>query len=133
MNKQFISALGVIIVVSYPANANVKYRVLGNHVVELSGLSSPCDSNAGIVPFQGTVIKREFASDEIHLKGFVIELADGSREYINVNDLPEDLGRIQLSWIVPGLQTLLREGREIQGTMELCGASGGVHNLDSVR
>jgi hypothetical protein len=133
MNKKFISAQGVIIVASYPARADVKYKVQGNHVVELSGLSSPCDPNAGIALFQGTVVKRDFASNEIDLKGFVIELADGSREYINVNDLPEDLGTTQLSWIVPGLQTLLHEGRRIRGTMLLCGASGGVHNLDSVK
>jgi hypothetical protein len=133
MSKQFISALGMIILISSPANANVKFKVQGNHVVALSGLSSPCDTNAPIALFQGTVVKREFAVDQIHLKGFVIELADGSRDYINVDDLPEDLGRAELSWVVPGIQTLLREGRKIRGTMQLCGASGGVHVLDSVK
>jgi hypothetical protein len=99
----------------------------------LSGLSLPCDPNAGIALFQGTVVKRDFASNEIDLKGFVIELVDGSRNYINVDDLPKDFDRAALSWIVPGLQTLLREGRKVRGTMQLCGASGGVKYLDSVK
>jgi hypothetical protein len=113
--KQFISALGMFVLTISFASAEVTYtakgityKVQGNRVVELSGLSSPCDPNSTrIADFQGTVVKRNFASDQIRLTGFVIELADGSRDYINVYDLPEDLGRLDLSWIVPGLQTLL--------------------------
>jgi hypothetical protein len=35
--------------------------------------------------FRGAVVKRQFADDRVSVAGFILELPDGSRDFINVN------------------------------------------------
>lgn len=47
----------------------------------ISGLYA--DDTCSVRPLTGKVVKREFEDDGTTLKGFVVEHADGTREYIN--------------------------------------------------
>ena len=59
-------------------------------------------------------------------------MEEGSREAINVA-IPENLGMFDLENITRGLQIIIRVGRTVSGTLQLCGAAGRVQMLDSVR
>jgi hypothetical protein len=132
MTKRILFSFVMAFAAFSTASAKVGYTARNGHTVEIDGLSTQCDPGAGIADFHGKVIKREFEDNQIILKGVVIEAEDGTRTYINV-EMPEDLDMATRSWIVLGLQTLLREGRFVRGTMRLCGAAGRMQNLDSLR
>jgi hypothetical protein len=136
MARLVLLAVMIIVATSSLANATVGFREKNGHIVEIIGLSSQC--NLGGAPeqfadFRGKILKRDFEDNQIDLQGFIIEMDDGSRIYINVEKIPSDIGLITLDAIVPGLQRMLKEGRIVQGTMRICGAAGHVRELESVR
>ena len=132
MTKIVLFSLLITVTTYSAAYSKVGYTTKNDHAIEITGLSTQCEPAAGIADFHGKVIKRDFEENQLILKGVVIEAEDGSRSYINV-EIPDDLDMASRSWIVPGLQTLLREGRFVRGTVRLCGAAGRMQNLDSVR
>jgi hypothetical protein len=88
---------------------------------------------------EGKVVQRDFDGGGLLIKGFVLEHKDGSRSYMNVsieNDFldigsPRYMGWADSGWIYSGLQTLLKEGREVELTVMICGT--GVLDVDEIR
>jgi hypothetical protein len=78
-------------------------------------------------------VKRQFGNDGLKLAGVVIEAANGSREFVNVDVEINKLDNATKSWVINGLQTLLAEGRSVQFNTVACGAAGRVQYLDAVR
>ena len=83
----------------------------------------------------GRIAKREFDKKGVVITGVVIEDASGARAFINVD--PSWLNSPQLSTVArdsisTGLQTLLREGRQVDLVIRRCGAAGRVLTLDEV-
>jgi len=76
----------------------------------------------------GKVIKREFADNGVVVSGFVLEKANGTREFVNVK-ISEDLSTAARRIVIPGLQRLVREGRTVHGRVKLCGVAGHVEVL----
>ena len=70
---------------------------------------------------------------QVRVTGFVIENADGSRDFVNVGLDPNDLNSNASGWILRGLQTLLAEGHVVDAVIKACGASGRVLNRDGAR
>lgn len=121
-----------VCVLSSAATAAPRYKYAGGKIVEISGLFS--DSLCHPWRVRGTVIKRDFESDGLHLKGFVVENREGARDYVNI-ELPDPstVGPSDAIAINQGLQVLLKEGRAIEGVALACGAAGRVSTLQSVR
>ena len=101
-------------------------RVIGlSHLYE--------DSSCTKAQINGVVVKREFAPDALRVVSFVVESGDGRRQHVNVDVDPDRMNMNQRGWILAGLQSLLKEGRRIEGTIRLCGAAGSVSFLDTLR
>ena len=87
--------------------------------------------DCGAQQFTGTVVQRSFAPDGLTPDGFVLEAADGTRQFINVwVDLSN--GRVERSVVLDGLQRLLRVGRLVVGRVQVCG-SGPILTLEAVQ
>jgi hypothetical protein len=100
-------------------------------IVELTGLYNEpeCRPEASV---DGRVVKREFADNGIVVSGFVLERADGTREFVNV-EISEELSMAARRIVIPGLQRLVRDGRTVHGRVKLCGAAGRVEVLKEIR
>jgi hypothetical protein len=104
----------------------------GKRVVSLSNLYPPtetCDPHQ----FRGRVVERQFRDDRVTVTSFVLEFADGSRDFINVDTHFKGLTLNASGWIIRGLQTLLVEGHVVDVVVKFCGVSGHIINLDIVR
>jgi hypothetical protein len=106
-------------------------------VVALSHLADGQDCQPARLA--GKVVKRKF-DDFVGtiVTGVTVEERDGARTFANVTvgDHPNwalDVGRVNAEWIAEGLQTLLQEGNRVSLGIFLCGASGSVLLVDSVR
>jgi len=77
-------------------------------------------------------VQREFANDAVSLKGFVVERADGTRKFVNV-DIPDDLSMMARDAVFDGLQRLLQQGRLVRADAVACGAGGRVLSLDHLK
>ena len=123
-----------------PPPSTIRYEVFKDKVVALTGLSKPCGLEVGAMgplsPINGKIVKRNFADNGLKLIGIVIETRSGERLFINIlafEYLEEDMVDLaDRSWIVQGLQTLLRQEINISGQVQTCGAAGRVFVLDSV-
>ncbi len=112
----------VVLMNAVTATAQIRYRQNNKwETTELSGLFGEPDCSSS--PLRGKVVKREFAEDALTVKAFVVEIPNGTREFVNV-ELPENLDRATQSIVLDGLQRLLREGRDVNGVVEICGGSG---------
>jgi hypothetical protein len=131
MTKSIVASLPILVTLILPASsASVQYKEVGGRTKELSGLFT--DKDCQPAPIQGKVVKRDFAENGVSLSGFVLEEKDGSRTFVNVA-IPDDLDMVDLGYVTQGLQTLIREGRNIHGMVRACGAAGRVLTLESVR
>jgi hypothetical protein len=83
--------------------------------------------------FRGTVVKRQFEDDRVSVAGFVLELPDGSRDFINVDVDHTGLTLNASGWIIRGLQTLLAQGHVVDVTVKSCSVAGYTVSLDAVR
>ena len=93
-----------------------------NNVVALNHifLNDEGCQNAG--EMLGHVAKREFDTKGIIPTGFVLELASGERKFINIPQLGiENLSRVDLAWIVQGLQRFTKEGNMVVAGLKACG------------
>jgi predicted aspartyl protease len=124
-----------------PAPSNIRYRIIKDKVVALSNLSKPCGADIGVAgphsPIEGKLVKREFSDDGIKLTGVVIESQSGERRFVNIDTFDslqaDQVNLADRGLIIHGLQTLLRQGANIAGEVQLCGVSGHIEMLDSVR
>jgi hypothetical protein len=113
------------------ATAEVRTREdAKGRTVEIIGLADPTDCHP--LDFGGTIVKREFAPDALTLTGIVIEVSDGTREFINV-EIPKELNMALRGNVYRGLQQLTRIGRKANGRAFACGVAGRVQTLDAIR
>lgn len=82
--------------------------------------------------FRGTVVKRLFEDNRVMVAGFILELPDGSRDFINVDAEFTGLTLKASGWIIRGLQTMLTHGNVVEVTVKSC-AVGHIANLDAIR
>ena len=121
-----------MVAVSFSAQAEPKFQLdaTSKRVVLISDLHN--DPTCTPRQFRGTVVKRLFEDDRVTVAGFILELPDGSRDFINVD---ADLKGVSLNasgWIIRGLQTLLTQGHVVDVTGQFC-AAGHIANLDVIR
>jgi hypothetical protein len=102
-----------------------------SRVLSLSNLDPDTSCATGMTV--GKVVKRSFAEDGLTLSGFVIEISDGSREFVNVDAPSENLNNVTRGWVSKGLGSLLAEQRSAEIFVKLCGAAGRVQVLDAAR
>jgi hypothetical protein len=104
------------------ADAELRFERNGNDVVGIFDLYS--DASCKLRPLHGKVVQRRFEDDAMTIKGFVVEKADGTRDYVNVS-LPDE-GMFNANLAIYGLQRLIRQGRIVQGRVLWCGAAASV-------
>ena len=81
----------------------------------------------------GRVAKVEFDQRGIIPTGFVIEQAAGKRMFVNVPEVGiNTMSRVDIAWVVQGLQRFLREGSFVVAGVKACG-NAPVLMLDSLR
>lgn len=99
----------------------------------MSDLYDKHDSGACMAlgkPFSGTVIKRNYADDEITLIGFVLREAGDTRTFLNI-DHERVAGK---GHFVPDqLLEILKVGVRVKVWVYGCGASGRLMYLDKVQ
>jgi hypothetical protein len=126
-------SVAVIVALSVgSAQAEPKFQLdpTSKRVVLISDLYA--DPTCNPRQFQGEVVKRLFEDDRVTVAGFILELPDGSRDFINVDADYEGLSLNAVGWIIRGLKTLLTQGHVVDVTVKFC-ASGHIPNLDAVR
>ena len=82
--------------------------------------------------FGGRVAKRKFDESGLIITGAVLEFDDGTRQFVNIEVDTEVMAPIQTGWVVPGLQKLFKEGRDVSLKLYRCGAAGRVLYVDAV-
>jgi hypothetical protein len=124
----FVTAAFLGFVPDHPADAELRFQRNGTDVVGIFGLYS--DTTCALRPLRGKVVQRRFKEDATTIEGFVVELPDGTRDYVNVG-IPEE-GPFNTNLAIYGLQRLIREGRTVQGRVLWCGAAGRVGTLEAI-
>jgi hypothetical protein len=133
MMRMRLAILSSLIAMAYAssAQADIGYKQnKQNQVIELSGLND--DATCTPTPLAGKIISREFEPDNLTVKSFIIENADGTRDDINVFP-PDPSGEFMRGILYNGLQRLTKPGRVVRGRAVLCGVSGHVIMLDEIR
>ncbi len=130
LNRLFLTAF--IVAVSSSAQAKPAFELdpTGKRVVSISNLYN--DATCRPRQFRGTVAKRQFDDDRVSVAGFIVELPDGSRDFINVDVDHTGLTLNASGWIIRGLETLLTQGRLVDVTVKSCSV-GYITNLEAVR
>ena len=80
----------------------------------------------------GKWVKRQFEDDRVSIAGLILELSDGSRDFINVDVDHTGLTLNASGWIIRGLETLLTQGRVVDVSVKACSLDY-IINLDAVR
>jgi predicted aspartyl protease len=119
-----------------PDPSRIQYKVFHDKVVALSNLfqgkgSEGCSSFL----FAGKIAKLNFDNRGLIIENFILEANDGERSLINVDRMSlgdPGMNRVDLGWIVQGLQTLLHPSSYIQGSALACGMAGRVVFLDKI-
>lgn len=122
MTRALIAGLCVAALTGAAAQAEVGFKQNRLHqTIELSGLYNDPSCTPRII--KGKVVKREFTDDGAILNGFILERADGKRQYVNTALDPQPNPTMQ-SIVNDGLQRLSRVGRIVHGHALQCGVSG---------
>jgi hypothetical protein len=131
LKRLFLIAFIVVVSSSAQAEPAVQLDPSGKWVVLISNLynNSTCPPRQ----FRGAVVKRQFEDDRVSVAGFILELPDGSRDFINVDVDHTGLTLTASGWIIRGLQTLLTQGHVVDVTVKSCSVGGYIVNLDAVR
>ena len=93
-----------------------------------SGAKYSCLPDQG----RGRVAKRHFDESGMVITGAVLEHDDGTRELVNIEVDTKAMAPIQAGWVIPGLQKLLKEGRDVSLKLYRCGAAGRVLFADAI-
>jgi hypothetical protein len=98
------------------------FVAVDNNVAELRNLPDRCAHIEHYVSFIGKVVETNYAKNGVVVESFVLEKLDRTRETINVMNIGElnDSSMVDLEWVTPGLQTMLRKGQEVSGVARLC-------------
>ena len=130
LKRLFLIAFVVVVSSSAQAEPSFQLDPIGKSVVLLSDLYS--DFTCPPRQFRGAVVKRRFADDRVSVAGFILELPDGSRDFINVDVDHTGLTLKASGWIIRGLQTLLTQDHVVDVNVKSCSTAGYVVNLDGV-
>lgn len=123
------------------APLSMRFQVYHNRVIAFENLSQPCGEGADgsmgdVEPITGRVVGRQFAQDQMTLTGFVLELQDGERQFINVDTMISldqfSVDRASRTWVISGLQRMLNVNNVITGTVQYCAGSGHIAVLNSL-
>jgi hypothetical protein len=133
----WIRSIAVVAVLfGWPAHAYLpKYQLDAgmNNVVALNHIflnDEGCHPGGELT---GRVAKVEFDQRGIIPSGFVMELGTGKRMFVNVPEVSIDtMSRVDMAWVVQGLQRFLREGSPVVAGVKACG-NAPVLMLDSLR
>ena len=99
-------------------------------VVALSNLYAETDCQPGRLI--GLVVGRQFDKQNVVVSGVTVEGQQGERTFVNVDVDLNNVNMATRSWVVRGLQTLLKEGNRVLLGVKLCGAAGRVMMIDAV-
>ena len=131
LKRPFLIALIVVVSSSAQAEPAFQLDATGKWVVSVSNLYN--DSTCTLREFRGAVVKRQFDDDRVSVAGFILELPDGSRDFINVDVDHTGLTLNASGWIIRGLQTLLTQDHVVDVTVKSsCSVAGYVVSLDAV-
>ena len=124
--------IAFIVVVSSGIQAKPAFQLdsSGKRVVLLSDLYN--DSRCTVREFRAVVIKRQFEEDRVSVAGLILELPDGSRDFVNVDVEHTGLTLNASGWIIRGLETLLNQGRVVDVIVKSCNFDY-IINLEAVR
>ena len=113
-----IAAIVAVGVGSAQAGPTFQLDPTSNRVVSISNLyiDPRCDAQ----PFRGTIAKRQFEDDRVTISSFILELPDGSRQFIGVGLDTQGLTLNTSGWVIRGLQTLLTQGNVVDVTVKSC-------------
>lgn len=99
----------------------------------MSDLYNKDDSGACMAlgkPFAGTVVKRNYADDEITLVGFVLREPGDERTFLNIdNEYVAGKGH----FVPDELLEIIKVGKRVKVWVYECGASGRLMYLDKVQ
>jgi hypothetical protein len=113
---------------------DVLKNAAGTEVVAVINLYNSGGQCVKVKPIQGVVAQRTFDKNGILPISFVLEHPTGERDFFNVET--DDISRmssVQRSWVVQGLQRLLRVGRTVTVEFVACGAAGRFRYADVIR
>jgi hypothetical protein len=130
LKRLFLMAFVVGVSSSAHAEPSFQLDPTGKSVVLLSNLYNEFTCLPRQV--RGAVVKRQFADDRVSVAGFILELPDGSRDFINVDVDHTGLTLNSSGWIIRGLETLLTQGHVVDVTVKSCSVAGYVVNLDGL-
>jgi hypothetical protein len=125
-----ISAIAAAGVGSAQAEPTFQLDPTSSRVVSISKLYA--DPTCTPRQLRGTVVKRLFEDNRVMVAGFILELPDGSRDFINIDADFNGLTLKASGWIIRGLQMMLTHGNVVEVTVKSCAATH-VANLDAVR
>jgi hypothetical protein len=81
----------------------------------------------------GVIVARQFDRLGLVVTGVTVENTERERIYANVAIDADSMNVATKSWVIRGLQTLLKEGNRVALGIKLCGMAGRVIMIDSVR
>ena len=128
--RLFLTALVVVVSSSAQGKPAFQLDASGEWVVLLSNLYNDCTCTVRQV--RGVVIKRQFEDDRVSVAGLLLELPDGSRDFINVDVDHTGLTLNASGWIIRGLETLLTQGRVVDVSVK-SSSFDYIMNLEAVR
>ncbi|MCF4124870.1 hypothetical protein [Methylobacterium sp. SyP6R] len=99
-------------------------------IISLSNLSDKEDCFPSTL--KGKIVKREFDRSGFNIESIILEKADGTRTFVNAGDNRGD-DAVTVGNVKRGLETMLKEGRNVVLGVWACGAAGRVLRIHSVR
>jgi len=136
--RDWISSLALLaaaVLAGSPAHAYLPTYQLHAGMNNVVALNHIFLSDEGCHPggdITGRVVKVEFDQRAIIPTGFVLERESGDRMFVNVPEVSiNTMSRMDLAWVVQGLQKFLREGRTVVAGVKACGNAPILSCLDA--
>jgi hypothetical protein len=117
-----------------PIATTSHYRSSCGRIIEISKLveRDKFTLDCLFYDFDGKVVKTNIGDDGVTITGFALEDSDRQRSYINVSKMPSDVSISEVKTIMQGLRSILRQGQNVAGEVEVCG-SGSFQYLEEVK
>ena len=136
LGADIMKQLAIVILVfagsSMAQAAEIKVTYAGSSPIAISGLVEQDGCHPDTIV--GKVVKRTFDDGGILLQTAIIEQRSGERSLVNIDDAKIKEAGVPVSTsVVPALQVILREGKQVRMDIFACGAAGRVLVLNSVR
>lgn len=109
-------------VATSPAAGEIKTKFRDGKAIAIARLNTDETCMSGTIT--GKIVKREFADNGVILRSFVYEATDGTRGFVNIDPVPENMGLAQADDVRNALQQLTKVGRPFRAEIRYCGAGG---------